>query len=70
MDIQMPVMNGYEATRMIRAKKSCSKLPIIAMTAHAMKGDKERFISEGLTDYISKPIEIMRLTQLLEKYTK
>ena len=60
MDIQMPVMDGIEATKIIRSSKSKdinNNIPIIAMTAHAMKGDKELFIQAGMDDYISKPIK-------------
>lgn len=57
MDIQMPIMGGYEATIKIREQKKFEKLPIIAMTAHAMQGVKEECLSVGMNDYISKPIE-------------
>ncbi len=56
MDMEMPVMNGYEATAIIR-KELNSNAPIIAMTAHAMAGEKERCLSLGMNDYISKPID-------------
>ncbi len=57
MDIQMPVMDGYTATKKIRAQQKLSKLPIIAMSAHAMKGDKEMSLSHGMNDHITKPID-------------
>ncbi len=58
MDIQMPVMDGIEATRAIRALKSNSQTtPIIAVTANAMPGDRERYLAEGMDEYVSKPIE-------------
>ncbi|MGE5343247.1 MAG: response regulator [Candidatus Omnitrophota bacterium] len=66
MDISMPVMDGVEATRQIR--KIDKKIPIIALTAHAMKGDKVKFLSEGMDDYISKPIEKVCLFKTIEKY--
>jgi two-component system, sensor histidine kinase and response regulator len=66
MDIQMPVMDGIEATRRIR--KLEKNVPIIALTAHAMKGDKGKFLSKGMDDYVSKPIDSALLFQTLEKY--
>jgi|GEM_PF-1019095 len=57
MDVQMPVMDGIEATKIIRKNLKLADLPIIAMTAHAMYGDKERCLEAGMNDYIPKPIE-------------
>ncbi len=57
MDIQMPVMDGYTATKKIRAQEEYASLPIIAMSAHAMKGDKELSLASGMNDHITKPIE-------------
>ncbi len=65
MDVQMPIMDGYEATRIIREKIGDKKLPIIAMTAHAMKGDEERCIQVGMTAYIAKPINQKKLYEIL-----
>ena len=66
MDYQMPVMNGIEATEAIRNWKI--KTPIIALTANAMKGDKELFIAAGMDDYISKPFKSAELLSVLNKY--
>jgi signal transduction histidine kinase/ActR/RegA family two-component response regulator len=66
MDIQMPVMDGLEATKIIRQRHSA--IPVVAVTAHAMKGDREQFIQAGMNDYLSKPIQQEELTQILERY--
>ncbi len=74
MDIQMPVMDGYEATKIIRAlenKKSSDvsrKIPIIAITANAVKGDKEKCFDAGIDDYETKPIKRLRLYEIIEKW--
>ncbi len=71
MDVQMPVMDGYEATQKLRQKLSPKEhIPIIAMTAHAMKGDREKCLMAGMDDYISKPIKPDDLYAMLEKWTK
>ena len=68
MDIQMPVMDGFEATAAIRAKENLTggHIPIIAMTAHALKGDQERCISAGMDGYVSKPIRTSELFSVIE----
>jgi CheY-like chemotaxis protein len=72
MDVQMPVMDGFEATKQIRIAESAKKIhiPIIAMTAHAMKGDKEQCIAAGMDNYLSKPVNPEELYEMVEKYTK
>jgi len=65
MDIQMPVMNGFEATRLIRELPQGVSIPIVAMTAHAMKGDEEKCLETGMDGYISKPVNQDRLFHTL-----
>jgi CheY-like chemotaxis protein len=69
MDIQMPEMDGLEATKAIRKKEmeTGKRIPIIAMTAHAMKGDQERCLQAGMDGYVTKPIQIQALHEAIEK---
>jgi CheY-like chemotaxis protein len=69
MDIQMPIMNGYEATRKIRNLKSGKKIPIIAITAGTEKEEKDKCIEAGMNDYISKPIIKGIISETLSKWT-
>ena len=79
MDVQMPEMDGFEATRIIRNYKSGITnddggvhlphiIPIIAMTAHAMRGDRERCLEAGMNDYITKPVSPQSLAEVLDKW--
>jgi two-component system sensor histidine kinase/response regulator len=68
MDLQMPVLDGFEATRRIRSDKRWKALPIIAMTAHAMVGDRERCLEVGMNDHLAKPIDPRSLRAALGKW--
>ncbi len=71
MDVQMPVMGGYEATHLIRDPQSAvlnHQVPVIAMTAHAMQGDRERCLAEGMNDYVTKPVSPQALTDVLGRW--
>ncbi|HEV2718810.1 MAG TPA: PAS domain S-box protein [Thermoanaerobaculia bacterium] len=67
MDCQMPEMDGYEAATIIRRRRRYKKLPIIAMTAHAMAGDRERCLDAGMDDYITKPFKTEQLAAVLSR---
>jgi two-component system CheB/CheR fusion protein len=70
MDVQMPVLDGVAATRTIRtdaAFRNKAKIPIIAMTAYAMAGDKEKFLDAGMNDYVSKPVDMEELERAIER---
>ncbi|MCP4701116.1 MAG: transporter substrate-binding domain-containing protein [Gammaproteobacteria bacterium] len=70
MDVQMPEMDGYQATRKIRENPRYGELPVIAMTAHAMNHDRERCFKAGMNDYVSKPIAVEQLFRVLGKWIK
>ena len=70
MDVQMPVMDGFEATAAIRKREGGKgiRVPVVALTAHAMKGDREKCLAGGMDGYLTKPIRPQQLDELLEKY--
>jgi CheY-like chemotaxis protein len=72
MDLQMPRMGGFEATQAIRQAElafSLARIPVIALTAHAMKGDDERCLAAGMDDYLSKPLNRIALCEKLRKWS-
>ncbi len=66
MDMSLPEIDGWEATRQVRAHPGAEKLPIIALTAHAMAGDREKALEAGCDDYDTKPVEFKRLLGKIE----
>jgi len=68
LDMMMPEMDGYQALDIIRNTEATAKFPVIAVTAQAMKGDKERCLEAGATDYISKPINMDELEAKLKQF--
>ncbi|MGE8151024.1 ATP-binding protein [Pseudomonas vancouverensis] len=70
MDCRLPVLDGYEATRQIRQLPGCSDLPIIALTANALQGDREACLSAGMNDYLAKPFKRHDLQQILQRWVQ
>ena len=68
MDLSLPVMDGWEATRRLKANDDLRSIPVIALTAHAMVGDKERALAAGCDDYLVKPLDEDELMAKIEKY--
>ena len=66
MDMSLPVIDGWEATRQLKADSATSSIPIIALTAHAMSDDRERAMLAGCDDYDTKPVEFQRLVQKID----
>ena len=68
MDIQMPIMDGYEATRQIRAMNGSASLPIIALSANAFEEDRQKSLEAGMNAHIAKPIKIKELLETLKRF--
>lgn len=68
MDLSLPLKDGWTATREIKSNDAGQKIPVIALTAHAMAGDREKALAAGCDDYLTKPIDLLQLDQLLKKY--
>ena len=68
MDLSLPRMDGWEATRRLKADRSLSKIPVIVLSAHAMRGDEERARASGCDDFLTKPIDETLLYQKLERH--
>ncbi|HEY0073257.1 MAG TPA: response regulator, partial [Abditibacteriaceae bacterium] len=67
MDMSLPIIDGWEATRRVKADPATQKIPVIALTAHAMSGDREKALEAGCDDYDTKPIELPRLLGKMEE---
>jgi len=68
MDLSLPVMDGWEATRQLKANDNLRSIPVIALTAHAMKGDEEKALAAGCDDYLVKPLDEDELIAKIQKY--
>jgi CheY-like chemotaxis protein len=69
MDMSLPVMDGWQATKQLKANPDTMNIPVIALTAHAMIGDREKALQAGCDEYDTKPIDIVRLLEKIEKLT-
>jgi CheY-like chemotaxis protein len=70
MDVMMPDMDGYETMRQIRSSERFRKLPMIAITAKAMKGDREKCIEAGASEYMSKPVDVDQLVSMMRVWLR
>jgi two-component system cell cycle response regulator DivK len=69
MDVQMPVLDGFQALERLKAEPATRGIPVVALTSHAMKGDRERFLEAGFAGYVSKPIDIDQLLDVVRNLT-
>ncbi len=70
MDMSLPIIDGWEATRQIKANPETANIPVIALTAHAMSGDREKALEAGCDDYDTKPVELPRLLEKIQAVLK
>lgn len=70
MDMSLPIKDGWQATREIKADTNTQEIPVIALTAHAMAGDREKCLAAGCDDYDTKPVEFPRLLEKIETHLK
>ncbi len=70
MDMSLPEMDGWEVSRCLKADPEVADIPIIALTAHAMSGDRKRCIEAGCNDYLSKPVNMKKLSEMIDRYIK
>lgn len=68
LDITLPGIDGIEVVKNVKADETLRHIPVIAVTASAMRGDKERFLEAGCDDYLSKPVQVMELAEIVEKH--
>ena len=68
MDLSLPVIDGWEATRLIKAAPATRHIPVIAVTAHAMSGDREKALAAGCDDFDTKPVELPRLLEKIRAF--
>ena len=67
MDMSLPIIDGWEATRQIKANEITKNIPVIALTAHAMSGDRQKALAAGCDDYDTKPVDLSRLLEKIEQ---
>ncbi|MDQ3670912.1 MAG: response regulator [Actinomycetota bacterium] len=70
MDIQLPDLDGVETLRRLRADTRTASIPVLALTAQAMQGDRERFLAAGFDDYLSKPVDVVELVEVVERLSR